>query len=83
MLTPSERPESSSAERSGDKITLRLSADARATLEWIAERSGGISLAEAMRRALGTERYLLEQQAKGASILIEESGGRMKELVLR
>lgn len=75
--------EKSPADRSGEKMTVRLSNEARATLEWIAEYYGNISLNEAMRRALGTERFLLEEKQKGSSILIEESGGRLKEIVLR
>ncbi|WP_349958073.1 hypothetical protein [Rhizobium sp. ZPR3] len=75
--------ENSLSERSADKITLRLSNEARATLEWIAEYYGNISLNEAMRRALGTERFLLEEKQKGSTILIEERGGRVKEIVLR
>jgi hypothetical protein len=73
----------SSEERSNDKITLRLSPDARTAMEWIATKYGNVSLAEVIRRALGTEKYLLEQREKGAAILIEEPGGRIKELVLR
>ena len=78
-----ETDATSAPDRGGDKITLRLSADARATLEWIAAKYGSVSLSEVIRRALGTEKFLLEQREKGASILIEEKDGRLKELVLR
>lgn len=69
--------------RSGDKITLRLSPDARASLHWISEQYGNISLAEVIRRALSTEMYLLDQKAKGSSILIEDNTGRQREIILR
>jgi hypothetical protein len=69
--------------RSGDKITLRLSPDARAALQWISAQYGNVSLAEVIRRALSTEKYLLEQRAKGSSLLIEDTSGRQREIVLR
>jgi hypothetical protein len=52
-------------------------------MEWIASKYGNVSLAEVIRRALGTEKFLLEQKDKGAAILIEEPGGRVKEIVFR
>jgi len=69
--------------KTGDKLTLRLSPDARASLEWISQQYGNVSLAEVIRKALSTEKFLLEQRAKGASILIEDNSGRMKELIFR
>jgi hypothetical protein len=65
-----------------EKLTLRLSPEARKTLEWIATTSG-VTLAEAIRRALGTEKYMLEQVKKGNTIVIEEPNGRAKELIFR
>jgi len=79
-LIESDEPEQ---DKAADKLTLRLSADNRKVLEWIASRYGNITLAEAVRRALGTEKFLLEQKEKGASILIQESDGRVKEIVFR
>jgi hypothetical protein len=76
-------PAESEQDKTADKLTLRLSADNRKVLEWIASRYGNITLAEAVRRALGTEKFLLEQKEKGASILIQESDGRVKEIVFR
>jgi hypothetical protein len=69
--------------RTGDKITLRLSPDARAALQWISAQYGNVSLAEVIRKALSTEKYLLEQRAKGSSLLIEDPSGRQREIVLR
>lgn len=69
--------------RTGDKITLRLSADARAALEWISAQYGNVSLAEVIRKALSTEKFLLEQKAKGSAILIEDVGGKQREIILR
>jgi hypothetical protein len=65
-----------------DRLTLRLSPDARETLEWIASRRGSVSFVEVIRRALGTERCIMEQQLVGARILVEPKGGHVKELIL-
>jgi len=63
------------------RLTLRLSPEVRHSLEWIAnERS--VSLVEAIRRALGTEKFLMEVSKRKARILIEQPGERLKELVI-
>lgn len=66
------------------RMTVRLSRDAKETLDWLARERGGVSYAEVIRRALGTEQFLLEMKNKNASILIEEPGTkRLKEIILR
>ena len=65
------------------RLTLRLSPDAREALEWISAQRGNVPLSEVIRRAIGTEKFLIEMTNKGASILVEEPGRRAKELVLR
>ncbi|PYE39168.1 hypothetical protein DFI02_12916 [Rhizobium sp. PP-F2F-G20b] len=75
--------ESSSTGSTGEKLTLRLTGETREALEWVASKYGNISLAEAIRRAIGTEKYLLEEKDKGSTLIIEERGGRVKEIVLR
>lgn len=66
------------------KITLRVSPEAKRDIEWISRRCGGISITEVFRRAIGTEKFLLEQKEKGCSILIEDqSSARIRELILR
>ena len=65
------------------RYTLRLSPEAAETLEWIAKARGGVTIAEAIRRALGTERLLLEQIQEGYSVVLEKPGKRAKELILR
>lgn len=65
------------------RYTLRLSPEAAETLEWIASARGGVTIAEAIRRALGTERLLLEQIEEGYSVVLEKPGKRTKELILR
>ena len=71
-------------ERASEKLTFRISPELRSSLEYIAERYGQISLTEALRRAIGTEKFLLEEQEKGSAVLVEsEDGSRIKQLVLR
>ena len=65
------------------RYTLRLSQEAADTMDWIARERGGVSHAEVIRRALGTERFLLEQMRNGTSIVLETPGRRPRELVLR
>ena len=74
-----EVPATESADRD-TRLTLRLSPEARETLEWIANERH-VSLAEAIRRALGTERFAIEAMKRRARILVEEPGQRTKELV--
>lgn len=65
------------------RYTLRLSPEAAETLEWIANARGGVSAAEVIRRALGTERILIEEAKGGSAIVLERPGQRPRELVLR
>lgn len=39
-------------------------------------------MGEVIRRAIGTEKFLLEQKEKGAKILIQEPDKSLKELVV-
>ena len=64
------------------RLTLNISDEARQTLDWICKQRGGVSYVEAIRRALGTERILMDAQINGARILIESRSGDSKELRL-
>jgi hypothetical protein len=63
-----------------EKLTLRLPPDARIALEWMATKRG-VTLAEVIRHAISTEKFLIEEIDKGGTVLIEEKGGRVKQLV--
>ncbi len=63
-----------------EKLTLRLPPDARLALEWMAQKRG-VTLAEVIRHALSTEKFLLEEVERGGAVLIEEKSGRVKQLV--
>lgn len=51
MAAPPIEPNVPEQDKNADKLTLRLSADNRKVLEWIASRYGNITLSEAVRRA--------------------------------
>ncbi len=77
-----ERPQPTTAEPK--KLTLRLGPEAVADLEWIARKYGGITLTEVFRRAVATEKYILEQQDAGEVVLLENKRtGRQRELAFR
>lgn len=92
-VTLRDRPETSPAAPSESKsdeggnnekrFTLRLSPEAVATLDWISHSRGGVSYQEVIRRALGTEKFLLSLIDDGASIIVERDGARPKEVVFR
>mgnify|MGYP003348420578 CR=1 FL=1 len=69
--------------RQNDKLTLRLTPETRAAMEWMSAKYGGISMAEVIRKALSTEKFLLEEREKGVALLLEARDGRTRELVLR
>ena len=70
-------------ERATEKTILRLSPEAYQALEWIAHKYGDISLADAMSRALGTAKFLLEESDRGCTVIIEDkAAGRLRKLVL-
>ncbi|AGY58905.1 ribbon-helix-helix protein, CopG family [Gloeobacter kilaueensis] len=65
------------------KLTVNLSDDALADLEQIA-KAQGITLTEAIRKALATEGYLLRETKLGRKILVQDpSTKEIRELVFR
>lgn len=61
------------------RLSLNLSAEAMAVLRDYAERKG-VSLTEAVRRAIGILKFVDETQGSGASMTVERDG-RSKEIV--
>lgn len=70
-------------EPESNRLNLRLSPEARDAIQKIAAKFGGISAAEVVRRAIGTELFLLEEKDRGSKILIEDNRGNVRQLVLR
>jgi hypothetical protein len=67
----------------GTKLTLRLSPEARETIEKLSQELGGITASEVIRRALGTELFFVEEKKKGSKILLEDDSQRQREIVMR
>jgi len=65
------------------RLTLRLSPEARASIDEILELSGAQTVAEALRHAIGTELFLLKEKQKGSTLLLRDKEGVFKEIVLR
>jgi uncharacterized protein (DUF1778 family) len=70
-------------EQESGRLNLRLSSEARAAIHKIAAKLGGISAAEVIRRAVGTELFLIEEQEQGSRILIEGKDKQVRQLLLR
>ena len=65
------------------RFSLRLSPEARTTIEQIMDLSDATTVGEAVRRAIGTELYLLQARKAGSKILVRDPAGAYTEIVLR
>jgi hypothetical protein len=66
----------------GHRLSLRLSEEAVTALNRIISLSGGgITMAEAVRRAISTELARLEREQAGERLLVEKPNGELRELV--
>jgi len=65
------------------KLTLRLSPSARAVIEELSKKNGGITASEVIRRALSTELFIMREQEKDSKVIIEGSSGSQKQVVFR
>jgi hypothetical protein len=66
-----------------DRLSLSLTTEARQTLEEIARLRGGVSLAEVVRRALGTELFMIKAEKEGSRVLLESSDKTIRQIILR
>lgn len=64
------------------KTSLNLSAPAIEALKQIAA-ARGVTLAEVVRQAIATEKFLHDEVGKGNKILIEEKDKTLKQVVFR
>lgn len=65
------------------KVSVNLSPDVVQALREVSS-TAGVTITEAIRRAIGTEKFLMEEMRKGNRILIEDKkGGKMRQIVLR
>ena len=79
----SKLPDEALAAKDGSRLTLRLSPEANTALDRLCGQRGGVSRAEAIRRAIGTELFIVEQINSGARILLEDKGKNVREIILR
>jgi hypothetical protein len=62
------------------KVTFNIPTAEIDALRDLAQRQG-ITVTTALRRAIGTEIFLAENESKGAKVLIEEYGGKMSRVI--
>jgi Ribbon-helix-helix protein, copG family len=66
----------------GKRLSISLSDDAANLLEFLAQ-SQGITQNEALRRAIATEAYLLEERLQGTKVLLQKSDKEIREVLFR
>ena len=74
--------EADMAPRDTVKFSANLSVEVVESLKSIA-KSQGISMTEALRRAIGLEKFMLDATKEGSKILIEDKDRRMRQLIMR
>lgn len=62
------------------KLTVNLPAESAGDLQVYAKKHG-ITMTEALRRALGLQTFIDEEIAKGVKVLFERANGKMRQLV--
>jgi len=62
------------------RLSIKLSAEAAEAIREVTERRG-ITITEAIRRAISIHKYIDDANARGAKILIREQDDSMMELV--
>ena len=64
------------------KVTVNLSDETIRDLREVADKRG-ITLTEAIRRAIATEKFVQDERDEGSKILVEKPGGRVREVEFR
>jgi predicted transcriptional regulator len=64
------------------KVTVNLSPEAVDALNEIAD-SRGVTLSEALRQAIASEKFLVDEVRKGSKILVERPDQGIREIVIR
>jgi Mn-dependent DtxR family transcriptional regulator len=67
---------------SGKRLSISLSDDAAKLLEFLAQTQG-ITQNEALRKAIATEAYLLEERMQGTKVLLQKPDKEIREVVFR
>jgi hypothetical protein len=69
-------------DQSKQKVTVSLTGEAIGAVREIA-LARGISVSEALRQAIGTEKFITDERSKGSKILIERPDQSLREVVIR
>ena len=64
------------------KLTVNLSEEAYEALKSLADQQK-TTVTDALRKAIGTEKYVRDQQASGAKILVQDTDKNIQQLVFR
>jgi hypothetical protein len=64
------------------RMSISLSGDVIALLEFLAETQG-ITQNEALRKAIATEAYFLQERNQGSTVLLQKSDKEIREVVFR
>ena len=62
------------------KATVNLPADQVDFLQRIAEKEN-LTFTDALRRSINSEKFFVEQEVAGRKVLLEESSGRVREVI--
>ncbi len=81
-VMPEKSKENAARAPSAKRMSISLSGDAVKFLEFLAE-SQGISQNEALRKAIATEFYLLEERLKGSKVLLQRADEEIREVIFR
>lgn len=65
------------------RLTLEMPDGVRERIDEMKVLSQATSISEVVRRALSVYELLLDAEAKGGSVLIEDPSGKMRQLVIR
>lgn len=64
------------------RMSISLTGDSAQLLELLAEIQG-VSQNEALRRAIATEAYLMEERRQGSKVLLQKSDKEIREVIFR
>jgi hypothetical protein len=63
-------------------MSISMSGDVAQLLEFLAETQG-VSQNEALRKAIATEAYLLEERLQGSKVLLQKPDKEIREVIFR
>jgi hypothetical protein len=80
-----ETPQASLPETSGTdavRLSINLAPDVAQALRTMAQRQG-VSITEAVRRAISTEKFFRDEAEKGSKVLVEDTNKNIRQILLR